>query len=379
MRCTSCIEGEEMQIADCAATADTQCETCTVAEDCPTSFYLVGECTLMGTNPVCTACRRGDECGAGTFLSGTCGGRSNPSCEACHPSCETCTGATTADCTSCSGQLVLQREGLSITGQCTSECAAGTAANEENVCVACSGSCLECSSPQDASSCTACASGAYLTAAGSCVAVCPAGTYANAAEGRCLTCSACTVAEFEDRACSADVDRVCVTYTDCAAGFEVETPPTPTSDRVCTPCTVGSYQPKQNQLDCISWTTCDAASEYMSQAGTVTSDRICTSLTQCVCTSEYESQAPTDTSDRKCTALQPCGSSTYQSAPLSCDAPRQCNALTVCNFPEQYETRAPTDTSDRQCAAVSPECQVRVGGGDGVGAEVEKESVMFYF
>ena len=83
----------------------------------------------------------------------------------------------------------------------------------------------------------------------------------------------------------------CKQYCDPDTQYE-STPPTATSDRVCT-----------------GLTNC-GSDEYMSVSKTPTSDRVCTTLTTCGL-NEYESTPPTETSDRACAQKMGCVKHTW--------------------------------------------------------------------
>eukprot|EP01022_Parablepharisma_sp_SALTPOND_P021517 TRINITY_DN426_c0_g1_i1.p1 TRINITY_DN426_c0_g1~~TRINITY_DN426_c0_g1_i1.p1 ORF type:complete len:1419 (+),score=48.84 TRINITY_DN426_c0_g1_i1:473-4729(+) len=211
------------------------CETCQLEGDiskcltCPTDTYLLGsaigpcvtscpphyaldssglkcfpcdsnceECSVPSSSNDCTSCYSGkyllgptngpcvSECPSGTALNSP----TNDRCLTCDPSCVECSLPNLASsCTECtSGKFIL---GSSV-GPCTSACPAGTALDStDSYCLPCDGTCAECTIPGSSTSCTSCPSGTYLLGSptGICTDTCPDGTAVNSPlNNKCLSC-----------------------------------------------------------------------------------------------------------------------------------------------------------------------------------------------
>jgi hypothetical protein len=167
-----------------------------------------------------------------------------------------------------------------------------------------------------------------------------------------------TQCEFESSRPTYSVDRQCSALTDCFLGASHETtPPTATSNRVCTlntACVAGEYQSTPATLssdrECSTLTTCDyPASEYELKGPTLTTDRVCESLTSCAA-GQYISTHATSTSDRTCNVWTVCGPTHYETVTPSLKDDRVCEHLTTCDATVSYQSVAPTSTSDRNCS-----------------------------
>ncbi|KAG7168269.1 Extracellular matrix protein FRAS1-like, partial [Homarus americanus] len=183
----------------CSCTSGTV--TCYVPSCPPCPFGLVAssqnteqccqECQPLACPPNCLMCSPGETqitckvCEEGHYLQDgncveTCSDKrfqQGRECEACHPSCKTCTQATRFHCTECSSGELLRE------GECVSDCGLGFY-SEGGACLPCHASCSECSGPAD-NQCQVCPSKAFLHA-GTCVDNCPSGHYAR--EQVCESC-----------------------------------------------------------------------------------------------------------------------------------------------------------------------------------------------
>ena len=230
---------------------------------------------------------------------------------------------------------------------------------------------------------------------------CPSGTYQDSTSGAaCRGHSSCTAQQFEVTAPTPTSNRQCRRIATCSRTQYVSTPATPTtdascsrissgcpatgqyiveqatltSDRVCTPCSYGSYQASQNGQPCTTWDVCvtsGAAQEYRTADPTPTSDRTCVPVNRCDTATEYIIAAATDTRDFICqdvTSGCP-AAGMYISVPRSPTTDRICSSCPVDTFQptgsgepctihtvcdpvgptEQHEVAAPTVTTDRQC------------------------------
>ena len=188
---------------------------------------------------VCKTCRT--SCSSGFVLVGTCGGTSNPTCQACHSSCSTCNGPTETDCTACADPLHQLTNGRCDTLKCT---------------------------------------GNQFLDGDKCVTTCPSGTYkhADASEGNvCRACSSCGSGKWASGPCDGTTtrDTVCSAWSTCDIGEEELVTPTSERDRKCTPCNGDTeYQDQPGQLFCKTVTTCEHG-EYVSANPTASTDRQC--------------------------------------------------------------------------------------------------------
>ena len=209
--------------------------------------------------------------------------------------------------------------------------------------------------------------------------VCPAGSFV--AGGVCMPCTSGFT--------TAPNSTACTPWTPCAAGTEIVSAGTPTTDQTCTPCANG-YSKTSNSTSCTSWTACEEGS-YVSTAGTTTSDQTCspcaagsysnaanaTSCTQCAfgsfsaagataCTlwtpcqpGTYLSMGGNAISNQTCTACKPgtfsgtqnantcaaCGPYSYSAAGAT-----SCTPWTTCTSPTQcVGNPMPNATTNRSC------------------------------
>ena len=219
--------------------------------------------------------------------------------------------------------------------------------------------------------CTACLPGYFKSAQGNeaCMLwrTCPRGqgqtsTGTAVADRSCAACAlGKTFSTYDDSAPCGNVRDRCV-----AGKFEARAP-TQAVDRVCRPCSAGTFSSVAGAKQCSEWRKCAIGSGQL-RHGTVTADRecarcivqvtfsdafdgrTCQALLRCSA-GEYELVAATISSDRQCASHSTsCPSGQYTSTAPHAHADRVCSALTVCEA-GTFETTSPSDSSDRVCAA----------------------------
>jgi hypothetical protein len=158
--------------------------------------------------------------------------------------------------------------------------------------------------------------------------------------------------------------------------------PTPTQDRTCWRCPVGSYAPNSGASSCLASTTCQPG-EYVSAEASATGYRRCSAcefgtfssainsprcwpLRECT-PSEFESFAGAPGSNRECTFISSCQPGTFVRAEPTPTQDRRCEACPFGSYSsefnsrscapwrgscgaEEYEVVAPSPTRDRECA-----------------------------
>jgi MYXO-CTERM domain-containing protein len=226
---------------------------------------------------------------------------------------------------------------------CATACAGGT-----GDCQACSiaagaaadgtcGTVAEATTCSDGNSCTA----ADSCSAGTCVAggdPCFSGT-ACTPSGGSFTCGACPSGTFSDDGTGS---TACVAWTSCAAGEFVSSAGSPTSDRECDACAAGTFSTTTNASACSSWTSCDAGT-FVATAGSATSDRACDA-----CAAGTFS---TTTNASACSAWSTCGAGSFIAADGSATSDRECDACAAGTF--STTTNASACSSWMSCGAGS--------------------------
>ncbi|EGD73459.1 hypothetical protein PTSG_05162 [Salpingoeca rosetta] len=164
---------------------------------------------------------------------------------------------------------------------------------------------------------------------------CPSGTFSNEANmASCTPVQPCSVGSGLVTAATPSTDRVCAPcspphtfsstptleacapVSDCAPGYEEDTPPTLTTDRTCTPCEATvTFKAESGQAACQSVSACPAGQE--------------------------EDIPPTTSSDRVC---KPCGDGTFKAGEAGMCQPHR----GVCQ-PGTHEVTSPTTSTDRSC------------------------------
>ena len=168
--------------SDCAP-CDESCGTCSgpAAHEC-LSCRSTGGFESLGflANSSCVA-----ECASGTFAQ-LVGGQ--VTCQDCHPSCETCSGAGSAACLACPASgTPLHDVGAFEVGACVAECPAAKYASG-GACLGCDSSCATCSIAGEGG-CTSCPySAVFSQGQGTCTAACSSGQYDGG--GACAPCTA---------------------------------------------------------------------------------------------------------------------------------------------------------------------------------------------
>eukprot|EP00050_Salpingoeca_kvevrii_P011277 m.14163 g.14163 ORF g.14163 m.14163 type:complete len:2985 (-) comp3348_c0_seq1:299-9253(-) len=336
-RCTvNCAEGL-FRSKECTTTANAVCSAC---RECSSGTYITGGC-VAASDRICSACTRASECAPGLYLSGVCDPTSvfGPTCVSCHATCQTCGGVSGTvgplPCTTCPTGWVKLSDGT-----CASNCPARQYRDLNGVCQACHSSCQACSGP-GSNQCLACdnpSTGTSLPVEqhtyllnGLCVSDChTTGEYYKVSTtGRCMACTACAAgsrrtlacSEFQNAKCVSCVQDLtyqplprqttCLAVTTCTEGQELASAPTFTSDRVCRACSSGFFQNQPGQTECKRLTSCEANVEYQVTAPTLTSDRACLELRQCSAGQETDVPA-TLTTDRTCRL---CSAGSFQDEP----------------------------------------------------------------
>jgi hypothetical protein len=360
-------EGDAENDRRCTACAVGFYSTATNEPSCtPWTVCVPGE--YVGTNgtPVidrgCTVCANGDYstttnalncdpwtvCAAGQYISSTGSATSDRACAGCATGSfsDTQNVASCTPWTDCApGEYVTVNGSVTENRGCGS-CPDGTFSDAPN-----QASCL--------------------------LGICPAGSVQTAPGTSTLppTCTSCTTGEFcaGDTApavpCNAgdgtwdhdgDPASECMPRTDCVAGQFVLEEGDAVADRICAPCSAGSYSTAANAASCSAWAIC-APGEYVLSPGTATSDRVCaaclagftegenaTSCTawQTCVPGQRVSTEGTAASDRQCAG---CVSGTFSTVTnaTSCEIWQDCTTGT-------FVTNTPTATTDRECAACAP-------------------------
>lgn len=197
--CNSC----QSSCATCIGPKATDCVTCpshlfhlngTCIESCPNQYYLSrksNEC--YSCNPTCKTCTadrcsscwpgwtlddRGQckpttemTCAPGTYLDGV-------KCLQCHVSCQSCTGPSFSQCSSCFNNKYLYRN------TCIDQCPKWFYADKQGGCSPCDHTCATCDDG-GADRCTSCADGFHLEG-NECSTGCPEGEFKQ--DGRCVRC-----------------------------------------------------------------------------------------------------------------------------------------------------------------------------------------------
>ncbi|GIY35545.1 extracellular matrix protein FRAS1 [Caerostris darwini] len=115
----------------------------------------------------------------------------NKECQSCPPSCKTCFGNMTSQCSSCENGYLLQK------GQCVKNCDPNFYVSD-GYCLECHESCLSCHGPMS-SECISCALSGQLLQDGSCVDDCIGHFYI--ADGYCLECNESCARCLKDGTC----------------------------------------------------------------------------------------------------------------------------------------------------------------------------------
>eukprot|EP00048_Salpingoeca_helianthica_P014171 m.217680 g.217680 ORF g.217680 m.217680 type:complete len:2154 (-) comp15603_c0_seq6:26-6487(-) len=442
--CVSCqppCQSNEYMAVACTPTTDRRCVSCVEATACASFQYINGTCSPSTT--VLPPCANISTCGLGKYEAAAPTSTSDRVCVTCPDGSFKDTVGNSLTCTSCTTSC---QSGFYLSGQCTpttdrvclpcATCGAGQyissqcAGSSNTVCSSCPAGTAHNTLNNSLTACPPCSSNHYQTAIGatSCLscaaATCPAGKFytsiCNAATGvQCVDCPAGAVQSQPGllTICSGCVPRVSYQTTigqtacavcspDCGAGFYQQSECNVTADRVCLPCTGGTYQNQVGQTICKACSASDCgpgsffnalcnsttapscsscARGFYQNIGSQTACIACgqglfsstvgqTACAGCVLGSNFSSQAGSST----CTSCTPtCATGSYRTATCSLTADIQCapcvvpscspttqyltgecsatsntlscTPLTVCPT-NQYESVAPTPTSNRQCA-----------------------------
>ena len=345
---------------------------------CTGGTYESTACTAT-TNRVCSPCRA--SCGSGTYETTACTSISNRVCTPCSESL--------------SGQFVSAACTSTTNTQFTPvTCPSGSTATSFDPGSSSrigSKTCTPDVPPTIIPTGQACPAGQSIVN-GVCNA-CPSGYGYNSLTKSCyglLDCAPpCTAGTYESTACTQTTDRVCSPCrAACAAGTQEITACTPTTNRectcpvgqykvngVCTQCPAGQYMlngvctscrascgsgtyestactPTTNRVCSPCSTTACASGTFQSSACTSTADRVCTPCGAPCAAGLYQVSACTTTADRVCAGCSgTCGSGTYQTTACTSTTDRVCTACTTCSGSTPYQSAACTSTSNRVCSA----------------------------
>ena len=144
-----------------------------------------------------------DSCMPSETLVGTCRATTSPECVACDPTCETCTGIRSDQCTLCAAGRFQSREGHG----CVVACPRGQWGSVANrTCDECHDTCETCAQPGETSCLSCVPTGSLFLSAdnGTCTSEChaPSGSYKDVASQRCRACAVCTGTQFRLTACA---------------------------------------------------------------------------------------------------------------------------------------------------------------------------------
>nr|XP_029512291.1 proprotein convertase subtilisin/kexin type 5-like [Oncorhynchus nerka] len=230
-------------------------------KNCPAkTFSVEEEMTCVPCDEKCVSCDEHEcyWCETDLFLSeGKCvpecpdgfyGDEDTQECEECHSDCVTCSGPDSDDCVSC-------EEGKSREeGECVSKqdsCPVKTFLTGEGECEACHASCDSCSG-EEKSQCKTCAKGRFLSAEQVCVLKCPASSFAGRLSGVCEPCPrGCVQCVDEHRCTRCQVVRKAPLYLQdgqcvrqCQSGYA--------AGQVCRGCATGCASCEKNGTHCLS-------------------------------------------------------------------------------------------------------------------------------
>ncbi|EGD75577.1 hypothetical protein PTSG_06646 [Salpingoeca rosetta] len=359
--CTVCGDGQ-YQKTPCSHTLDTVCDD---IHDCPSGSYQVhpptpvsdrvcaglttcGEYEVVAMEPTPTSDRVCESCDGTSeyFKEGEC-----VAVTECPPGMITLadpTPSTDRTCTRCPNKHFKATAGQEECQPWT-DCVVGEVvttaptATSDRVCQLCDPTYNQYSSNPTATQCenaTVCEPGTYVdvpltsTRDRKCKP-CPSGTFSNEANmASCTPVQPCSVGSGLVTAATPSTDRVCAPcspphtfsstptleacapVSDCAPGYEEDTPPTLTTDRTCTPCEATvTFKAESGQAACQSVSACPAGQE--------------------------EDIPPTTSSDRVC---KPCGDGTFKAGEAGMCQPHR----GVCQ-PGTHEVTSPTTSTDRSC------------------------------
>ncbi|GBF99980.1 hypothetical protein Rsub_13112 [Raphidocelis subcapitata] len=249
--CTSCYDGRYFLPGDPSGACVETCPTGTYPDaalrKCQTCRLGCTTCTIDGTT--CTVCNAGfylnevpGTCGDATSCPpGTFADTGSGTCAACATDCRACTSADAGACTFCVDGTFLDTSA----GTCGTTCPDGTFGEAgSNLCQACDPTCATCS--LSASNCASC-SGSFLSTTqvesvtiGVCVGTCPDGKYGDTTSFTCqdcdCSCSTCSAAGSGGcTACPEGKILASLLDTTSPPSACVDTPLCPTG---CTTCTI---------------------------------------------------------------------------------------------------------------------------------------------
>jgi len=114
----------------------------------------------------------------------------------------------------------------------------------------------------------------------------------------------CASGTYDD---DADAATVCLGWTACEAGQYVSTAGTATSDQVCAGCASGTFSTGVDATECAPWTACEAGT-FVTTEGSAAADQTCADCEAGTYT--------TDANQSMCVTADDCPPGTEQTAPV---------------------------------------------------------------
>ncbi|XP_022108203.1 furin-like, partial [Acanthaster planci] len=171
--CLSCYQGFQLNRGSCDEREGSHCEA--KCKECVDGFE--DRCSSCNASKYLQDFDCVDSCGQGYFTDD-----SIRKCVRCNPSCKTCDGLSSQDCTSCYENRFLYDDST-----CDSHCPYTTYTDRSDWrCKDCHSSCRSCSGP-GARACETC-DGDLFWSDNQCLSDCPSGTFGDEGEQQCLRC-----------------------------------------------------------------------------------------------------------------------------------------------------------------------------------------------
>lgn len=274
---------------------------CLGPSECPAGTIEMAPGT-SATAPTCGSCSPGEHCAGGKALPMSCGGDTwDDDGDPATP----CVAKTV-----CAAGTWVTRPGSALTDRICTLCSGGTFSVTENAASCapwrnCPAGTYVANMPSPSSDrwCVACPADTFTTGENqstcSAFEACPAGTIETvprtATTGpECTPCSPgqyCAGGSIPAHPCAGaqawDHDRdpttLCVPWSVCLPGYYVSIAGTATQNRVCDPCSAGSFTDSDNQSTCQPWTACPANTSFISMPGTASSDLSCSPCREAGC------------------------------------------------------------------------------------------------
>ncbi len=201
-----------------------------------------------------------------------------------------------------------------------------------------------------------------------CHAACAFDNCTGPSEGECTNCNSTQYWDGDS----------CQPLTSCGTGYYQSDPPSPTSNRTCTPCAAPCNSSTQyesvscadgnapyNRI-CLSLDVCNPG-EYASTPPTATTDRICSSCTSCT-TGQFQTTACADgngTQNRTCAPCTSCTAGQYQTTACADGNGTQNRTCSACtDIMNCATTETCTSASNSQCTMCASGYAVQDGTAD---------------